>query len=221
MPPLNIFIDESGNFDFSPNGTRHFLLTAVSTMDCPELLSGYFQLRHRIAATGLDLEELHATEDRQAIRNQVFDLLEEHVAHGCFSVDAVIAQKNRVNPAMREEIVFYPELLKILLSRIFQQRMDRQIDRVNVWAARIGTKKKRASFERAIKSYLGNELIADLPYDIFIHSSASHPMLQVADYCCWAINRKWKDGEVRHYSRIQPAVLTEFDLYGEETEEYY
>lgn len=222
MPPLNIFIDESGNFDFSPNGTRHFLLTAVSTMDCPELLSEYFQLRHRIAATGLDLEEFHATEDRQAIRNQVFDLLEEHVAHRCFSVDAVIAQKNKVHPTIQDETVFYPKLLKILLSWIFQQRTDRsRVDRVNIWAARIGTKKKRAAFERAIKSYLGNELNADLPYDIFIHSSASHPMLQVADYCCWAINRKWKDGEIRHYSRIQSAVLTELDVFKEETEEYY
>ncbi len=91
MPPLNIFVDESGNFDFSLNGTRHFVLTAVSTTDCPDLFSGYFQLRHRIAATGLDLEELHATEDRQVVRNQVFDLLEEHVNHGCFRVDAVIA----------------------------------------------------------------------------------------------------------------------------------
>jgi uncharacterized protein DUF3800 len=221
VPPLNIFIDESGNFDFSPNGTRHFLLTAVSTTDCPDLFSGYYQLRHRIAATGLDLEELHATEDRQVVRNQVFDLLSEHVAHGCFSVDAVIAQKNKVNPAIREETVFYPRLLKILLSWVFRQRTDGGIDRVNVWAARIGTKKKRAAFERAIKSYLGNELNAELPYDIFIHSSSSHPMLQVADYCCWAINRKWKDGEVRHYSRIQRAVLTEFDVFRVGRKEYY
>ena len=221
MPPLNIFIDESGNFDFSPNGTRHFLLTAVSTTDCPDLLSGYYQLRHRLAATGLDLEELHATEDRQAVRNQVFDLLTEHVAHGCFSVDAVIAQKNKVNPAIQEETVFYPRLLKILLSWVFRQRTDGGIDRINVWAARIGTKKKRASFERAIRSYLGKELQSGLPYDIFIHSSASHPMLQVADYCCWAINRKWKDGEVRHYSRIQRAVLTEFDVFRAGRTEYY
>ena len=221
VPPLNIFIDESGNFDFSPNGTKHFVLTAVSTTDCPELLSGYFQLRHRIAATGLDLEEFHATEDRQVVRNQVFDLLEEHVAHSCFSVDAVIVQKNKVNPAIREETVFYPKLLKILLTRVFRQRVDNQVDRVNVWAARVGTKKKRATFEKAIKLYLGNELKASLPFGIFIHSSVSHPMLQVADYCCWAINRKWKDGEIRHYSRIEPAVLTEFDVFRVRTKEYY
>jgi hypothetical protein len=221
VPSLNIFIDESGNFDFSPNGTRHFLLTAVSTTDCPDLYSGYFRLRHQMAAVGLDLEEFHATEDRQAVRNQMFGLLGEHVAHRCFSVDAIIAQKNKAHPAIREETAFYPRLLKILLHWVFRHRTAERVDRINVWAARIGTKKKRIAFEKAIKSYLAYELQTDLPYDIFIHSSASHPMLQVADYCCWAIWRKWKDGDLRSYSRIQSAVLTEFDVFRNGRKEYY
>lgn len=221
MPPLNIFIDESGNFDFSPNGTRHFILTAVSTTDCADLYSGYFRLRHQIAATGLDLEEFHATEDRQAVRNQMYDLLAEHVTHGCFSVDAIIAQKNKANPTIREETAFYTRLLKMLLHWIFRQRTAEGVDRINVWAARIGTKKKRTAFEKAIKSYLGHQLQTSLPFDVFIHSSVSHPMLQVADYCCWAISRKWKDGDLRSYSRIQSAVLTEFEVFRNGRKEYY
>jgi hypothetical protein len=221
VPALNIFIDESGNFDFSPNGTKLFVLTAVSTTDCPELLSGCIQLRHRIAASGLDLEEFHATEDRQVVRDQMFGLLAEHVVHGCFSVDAIIAQKNKVNPAIREETIFYPRLLKILLHWVFRRRTHAAVDRVNAWAARIGTKKKRVAFEKAVKSYLAQELSTGLPYDIFMHSSASHPMLQVADYCCWAISRKWKDGDLRSYSSIQKAVLTEFDVFQRGRKEYY
>lgn len=190
-------------------------------MDCPGLYSGYFQLRHQIAASGLDLEEFHATEDRQVVRNQMFAFLEEHVAHRCFTVDAIIAQKNKVNPEIREETVFYTKLLHILLDWVFRQRTGGEIDRVNVWAARIGTRKKRTAFERAVKAYLGHGLGAGLPYDIYMHSSASHPMLQVADYCCWAINRKWKDGETRHYARIERAVLTEFDVFQREKQVYY
>jgi len=222
VPPLNIFIDESGNFDFSPNGTKYFILTAVSTTDCPALLSGCLRLRHRIAAGGLDLEEFHATEDRQVVRDQMFGLLEEHVAHRCFTIDAIIARKNRANPSIRDETVFYPRLLKILLRWIFCHRTDDEVDRINVWAARIGTKKKRVSFEKAVKSYLANELEAGvIPYDVFMHSSVSHPMLQVADYCCWSINRKWKDGDLRPYSKLQSAVLTEFDVFLSGKKEYY
>jgi hypothetical protein len=222
VPPLNIFIDESGNFDFSPNGTKFFILTAVSTTDCPALLSGCLRLRHRIAAGGLDLEEFHATEDRQVVRDQMFGLLEEHIAHRCFTIDAIIARKNRANPSIRDETVFYPRLLKILLRWIFCHRTDDEVDRINVWAARIGTKKKRVSFEKAVKSYLANELEAGvIPYDVFMHSSVSHPMLQVADYCCWSINRKWKDGDLRPYSKLQSAVLTEFDVFLSGKKEYY
>ena len=221
MPPLNIFIDESGNFDFSPKGTKYFVLTAVSTSDCDELLAGCFRLRHRIAASGVGIEEFHATEDRQAVRDQMFDLLQEHVSHRCFTVDAVIAQKNKTHPSIREDAIFYAKLLKILLSWIFRNRTSTRSDRINVWAARIGTKKKRSTFEKAVKSYLANDLDVVLPYEVFLHSSASHPMLQVADYCCWAINKKWKDGELRPYSKIQGAVLTEFDVFRTGRREYY
>ena len=31
MKTLYIFLDESGNFDFSPSGTKYFILTALST----------------------------------------------------------------------------------------------------------------------------------------------------------------------------------------------
>lgn len=151
----------------------------------------------------------------------MFDLLERHVSHECFTIDALIAQKNRVNPAIREETVFYPKLLKILLHWIFRHRTTEEVDRINIWAARIGTKKKRSVFEKAVKSYLAHELEARLPYDIFIHSSVSHPMLQVADYCCWALSRKWKDGEVRPYEKIARAVLTEFEVFRRGTKEYY
>ena len=221
MPPLNIFIDESGNFDFSPNGTKYFLLTAISTTDCDNLYSDYYRLRHQIAATGLDLEEFHATEDRQAVRNQMFKLIEDHVAHQCFTIDAVIAQKNKAHPTIREEAEFYARLLKILLRWIFRHRTTTTIDRINVWAARIGTKKKRTLFEKTIKTYLINSLNPGVPYDIFLHSSASHPMLQVADYCCWAITKKWKDGELRPYSKIESVVLTEFEVFRAGRVEYY
>ena len=78
MPALNIFIDESGNFDFSVGGTKYFLLTAVSTTGCAELFSEFFELKHGLAASGLELEEFHATEDKQAVRDEMYRLVERH-----------------------------------------------------------------------------------------------------------------------------------------------
>lgn len=217
VPTLNIFIDESGNFDFSEKGTKYFLLTAVSTTGCHDLFSDFFQLKHRLAGEGLGLEEFHATEDRQSVRDQVYGLIERHCLHRCLSIDAVIVQKGKATPELREETVFYTQTLRALLEWVFRHRPTDEVDRIVVWAARIGTSRKRGTFEKAIKTYLAN-LEANHPYQIFIHSSASHPMLQVADYCSWALMKRWRDGEIRPYSRIASAVLKELELFQTEAD---
>jgi hypothetical protein len=214
---LNIFIDESGSFDFSAQGTKHFILTAVSATQCADLFAGFFDLKQRIATTGLDLEEFHATNDRQAVRDQMYAFLEQHCDHDCFTIDSIIAQ----NPTIREPAVFYAKLLRILLKWVFRSRVTGEIDQVLVWAARIGTHKKRVVFEKTVKQYLSNDLETRVSYHLFIHSASSHPMLQVADYCCWAVAKKWKDGELRPYSKIKKALKTEFDVFKRSREEYY
>ena len=183
MSMLNVFIDESGNFDFSPNGTKYFLLTAVSTADCSELFVDFFHLKHRIAVMGHDIKEFHATEDKQEVRNQVYDLIAKHCVHRCLRIHAIVVQKNKTSPSIRVEPVFYARMLRILLRSVFEGRSAEGVKQIVVWAARIGTRKKRATFEKEVKTYLAHQLTARPPYRILIHSSASHPMLQVADYC--------------------------------------
>lgn len=213
---LDVFIDESGTFDFTPNGSRYFILTAVTTIGCETVFSEFFELKHAIGC-----EELHATEDEQSTRNQMYDFLERHCNHGCFRIDSVIAQKNKVHPRLREDAVFYAKLLRVLLRLVFRHRAMDGIDRINVWAARIGTKRKKAVFEKAIKMYLVNTLDRGIPYRLLIHSAASHPLLQVADYCCWAVAKKWKDRELRPYQKIRSALRAELDVFRRGKAEYY
>lgn len=216
MAILNIFIDESGSFDFTPKGSRYFILTALATIDCSTMLPDFFALKHELGC-----EEFHATEDTQATRNRMYDLLERHCSHDCFTLDSIIAQKNKVNPAIREDVVFYAKLLRILLRWVFRCRTTREIDSINIWAARIGTQKKKAVFEKTVKTYLSNDLPSRVPYQLLIHSSASHPLLQAADYCCWAVAKKWKDNELRPYQKIRQALKTEFEVFRNGKMEYY
>jgi hypothetical protein len=44
------------------------------------------------------------------------------------------------------------------------------------------------------------------------HASKSNLELQVADYCNWAIYRKWTNGDVRSYDIIKDAIRGEFDI---------
>ena len=69
LPSLFIFLDESGNFDFSPKGTRHFVLTALSTTDPEEMAPALYRLKHELVLAGQDIEYFHAVDVKMAIAN--------------------------------------------------------------------------------------------------------------------------------------------------------
>jgi len=218
---FKIFVDESGNLDFSKNGTKYFVLSAVSTTGCLTLASRFHELKHSLVAShGLDLERFHATEDKQMVRDRVFDAIHEHARHECFDVDAVVVRKNKTNPAIRALELFYPRVLKVLLQYVFRHPSP-GAEKVLVWTDRIEVTRKRRAVEKAVKSYLANELRTAIPYSLFHHASASEPWLQVADYCGWSVYRKWTDRELRPYERIRPRVRSEFDIFERGDTEYY
>lgn len=77
--------------------------------------------------------------------------------------------------------------------------------------------RKRQVVEKSIRRTVRKQM-PELKYRILHHQSCSHYGLQVADYCCWAIFRKWQKGESPWYERIKPAVRGESDVSRIETE---
>ncbi len=69
---LYIFIDEGGNLDFSPSGTKYFTITSVTTARPFVLDAPLIELRFDLVERGLDLEYFHAAEDKQPTRNAIF-----------------------------------------------------------------------------------------------------------------------------------------------------
>ena len=96
MRTLFVFIDESGNFDFSPKGTKYFVLSAVSTLNPlgKEILE---EIKCDLMKNGNNLEYFHASEDKQFIRNRVYNFIESLEDIG---IDSVIVQKNKTNPSL-------------------------------------------------------------------------------------------------------------------------
>lgn len=101
---LFIFVDESGNFDFTARGTRHFLMAGIVALS-PYVSAIMMQgVRYRFLAAGHDVEYLHATEDRQVVRDEVFKTiasLKEIRAH------VVWGDKRRAHPKIQEPGRFY------------------------------------------------------------------------------------------------------------------
>lgn len=99
MATVYLFGDEAGNFDFSrhPSASRYFILVTVTMGDC-QAGDRVQALRRRLAWRGVHLGAvLHATEDPQRVRDEVFRTLQR-----CdMRIDATIITKASVPPEMR------------------------------------------------------------------------------------------------------------------------
>ncbi len=211
-----VFVDEAGNFDFSTRGSRFFILTSVTVESCDighELLA----LRRAMGWRGLPLKsELHATEDSQIVRDEVFNLLEAH----SFRVDATIFEKRKINPRLREDHTDFYGFAWFHHTRYVIPRIATRDDEVHMIGATFGTRKQQSIFQHAIARVM-RQVANGLDIRPSFWSAASEPCLQVADYCCWAIQRKWERGDQRSHALITPKIQSEFDVFETEAAAYY
>ncbi len=219
MKTLFIFIDESGGFDFSPKGTKYFVLSAVSTLN-PLGKERLEEIKYDLMKNGTNLEYFHATEDKQIVRNQVYDFIEnlENI-----EIDSVIVQKNKTNPSLyisekkkksKKGTKLYTIALRTLLQYIFCKYDDSaKVDQVVIVLSSIFDLNKRELIKKTIKIYL--KQIFSNPFYLYFHQNRSDKNTQIADYCCWAIYRKWTDGEIRPYNAVNKGnkIKSEFDIF--------
>ncbi len=234
---LYIFIDESGNFDFSPKGTSYFALTAISTTNPLNLREEIMRLKYRLLAEGYDLEYFHATEDKQEVRDFFFDLLE---TLDDFEIDCVLAQKNKANPSLyinqefkghnqegefkfktvRQEEKFYEKIAINLLQYIFKRYDSLQgIEKIIVVLDSPFTKKKREYILKILKSYLKKNF--NKPFYVYFHRVPSDFNCQLADYCGWAIFVNAERNETRPHKHIESKLKSCFDIFQRGSTLYY
>jgi hypothetical protein len=58
-------------------------------------------------------------------------------------------------------------------------------------------------------------------YRLHFHPNHSHHMLQVCDYVCWAIARKWEHHDHRSYAAISGKIAMERELFSRGKTHYY
>lgn len=211
-----VFVDEAGNFDFSPRGSRYFSLTSVVLDDCAvgEELA---QLRREIVRRGTDLRDgFHATEDRQAVRDEVFRLVANHE----FRVDATIFEKAKTMPHLRaDDLEFYKSAWFYHMKHVLP-RMATAGDELLIVGATLTLKRRQQFAGEAIADVVGTAA-GSVPFRVAAWTSASEPCLQVADYCCWAIQRKWERNDDRSYVLIRGKIASEFDIFRWGSRRYY
>lgn len=214
-----IFLDESGNLDFSARGTRFFVLTSVS-MERPfpmyEALDAY---KYDCLEYGLATEFFHCANDNSHVRRRVFDIIGSHLGH--IGVDSLIVEKRKTEPSLTPDRRFYAEMLGSLLRLVLSGESKSEAREVIVITDTVPFRRRREALEKSVRSTLSRTIPNRLRYRILHHDSRAHYGLQVADYVCWAVFRKYERGQSDFYDRISPAVVSRTDVFENETRAYY
>lgn len=216
MSRVHLFADESGNFDFSRGrgATRYFILTTVLLEECSGISQQLQDLRHRMAWEGIDHPgPFHAHHDPRPVRERVFDIICQHDLR----VDSLILEKAKTKPDLRAtDEGFYQcawyYLMKFIAPRLHSREML-------VVSASIGQKKRRLNFYTAVREVM--KQVGGSRYGTACWDASSDACLQVADYCGWAIQRKWERGDTHFYGRLSPRIGSEYDLFARGADFYY
>jgi len=228
---LYLFIDESGNFDFTPKGTKYFLLTGLVTFEPLIKREGLIDLRYRLLSEGVDQEFFHASEDKQAVRDQVFSILAS--IGDTFEVRSILARKNKTNPVLYREsytkkgrlierstgMGLYRKLAECLLQYIFKGKEGTASKIVVVLGSLYVGDKKRVILQ-TLKHFLKTNF-SGIPFEIYSHQTCADLNCQLADYCCWAVAVRAERGEERPYEVIKGQVKSIFDIFKNGDREYY
>jgi len=214
-----MFLDEGGNFDFSPTGTKYFVFTCMTMQRPFPTYERLTTIKYDLLESGVDLHYFHASEDKQAVRDRVFGVIQSQLDH--FTVDSVIIEKRKTNPVLREKGKLYIKVFGFLMKWVLQQRVESHIKRLLIFTDEIPVEKNRQAVEKGIKTTVSDYIGDQVEYHIFHHPSKSNFNLQVADYFNWAIYRKWEKNDDRSYNLIKQAVKGEADLFEGGTTIYY
>lgn len=229
---LYIFIDESGNLDFSQSGTKYFVLTAISTINPLNQRIKLNQLRYDLLSKSVNQEFFHATEDLQHVRDKVLTFIENELPD--LAIDSIIAQKNKAHFSLysqqytkpdhtidflKRENEFYRIISQTLLRYVFTRHRSSPINQVVVILSSLFTKNKAKLVTKALKTYL--KQFTPYQFHIYFHCSEADINSQIADYCGWAIYVKHERNEVRPYQQIKSKLKSEFEIFGKGTTEWY
>jgi hypothetical protein len=218
MPDKFIFADEAGCFTFNraANVSRFFVLCTVLMEDCA-VAADLLALRRKLAWEGQELGDFfHATTDQQAVRDAVFAAIVKHP----FSVQATIMEKSKAQPQVKSS---KPRFYQYGYFFHFKYGVSPNLGRESealVTTASIGTRKEKIAFEASVSDVMAQTKKTRKWKTDFMPCHAD-PCLQVADYCAWAIQRKWERNDPRSYDLIADRISYEFDLWARGTKHYY
>jgi len=213
-----IFADEAGDFNFAKgsNISRYFIVCTVTMNSC-DVGRDILALRRELVWKKHPVKDFfHAAEDKQVIRDAVFEALKTHQ----FGIQATVMEKSKAMPRVRPTKHRFYQYGWLYHFRHSLAPFLGDDHEYLITAASVGTRKGQAVFTNAVNDVVQQHLKRENWRTDFWPCS-NDPCLQVADYCTWAIQRKWERGDEKSYALIKDRITYEFDLWGHGSTHYY
>lgn len=176
-------------------------------------------LRRGFEWAGVEFENggLHATSDKQAVRDAVF----ERIAEMDIRIDTRVFEKRKISPELQTLEAMYDLAWSTHAIHTLYDSVDRD-EELHIIAGSIGVKKKnRILMINQIRNAVHLAGRSQRDTVVTISEAKTDPGLQVADYCCWAIQRRWERNDARSYDLIQSKIATEQDYFESLTDYFY
>jgi hypothetical protein len=205
---LFIFIDESGNFDFSPNGTKNFVMAAVVTSVPTQTGTTLMNLKYQLLKSGENIQYFHATEDKQVIRNEVFA---EIAKAGNLNAHVVYGNKRYVADSLKTETNLHALYARALISYCIQKYSKKETGNIVVVLDQALTTKQQKTFHANVKPRL-KEL--GIPFSLIFQSIKFDYIGQLADYIAWSKFVELEREEKRPWESLQSGnSISDFDIF--------
>ncbi len=218
MSRLFIFADEAGDFTFAKgdNISRYFIVCTV-TMDACNVGTELLNLKRRLVWERAPLRDyFHATTDKQLIRDAVYKLIRDHD----FRIQATVMEKSKAQPQVRPSPQRFYKHGWLYHFRHGIVRNVSSHDELLITTASVKTKKAQGAFTDAVNDVV-QQHIPRSQWRTSFCPCAYDPCLQAADYCTWAIQRKWERNDARSYDLIKDRISYEYELFERGTKHYY
>lgn len=214
-----LYADEAGCFAFTrhPQASKYYIICTATTED-PSFGNQLLDLRRELIWKGVPVGDyFHASPDKQKVRDEVFNLIKD----APIQVGATILEKSKAQAQTRvTDVRFYQYGWYFHLSGI-AKKIASAGDELLFTTASIGTKKQQAAFTSAVNDVVQQRVLFKANWKTHFCPSMADPLLQIADYCTWAIQRKWERGDDRAYKMIEHLINHEHETWQKGTQHYY
>ncbi len=207
-------MDESGDlgFDFKKKKTsQYFVITFLfveNKKPIEKIVKNIYQgfskqeLKHRS-------DTLHCYKETVKIRRKLLELLKTKE----IALVTIYLNKKKVYTKLQDEKHFlYNYITNILLDRVFSKKIFKLSEPIELIASKRETNR---FLNDNFRSYLEEQTKNNHKHKIFvkIKSPREEKCLQVVDFACWTIYRKWEHKDSSYFEIIKNKIVEENPLF--------